>query len=219
MIEKRLAPDINPAILIGVALSFLPKSLLQLSAKKLTNQISILHPGLVERLVDANGKRFFIVLSDTNFNALLNIDGGKISCQLIEKDIKFDSDVTIYGSSEVLLALLEGRCDGDALFFSRKLTVEGDTEALLILRNALDNEQILLREMVCSLFEPLSGVASHISKPLEKLGRIFVRDVNWIYHSAMSPLIQSHEVLSEKVIALEYRFKKVESALQKRCTN
>ncbi len=123
---------------------------------------------------------------------------------------------------EALLALLEGKCDGDALFFSRALTVGGDTEALLILRNALDNEQIILREVACSLFGPLSGVASKVATPLEKLGRRFIRDVNLIYHSAISPLVRSHEVLSEKVNTLEDRFEKLERAYvkpQKRCTN
>ena len=38
-----------------------------------------------------------------------------------------------------LLALLEGRIDGDAMFFARSLSITGDMEAMLALRNALDD--------------------------------------------------------------------------------
>ena len=35
--------------------------------------------------------------------------------------------------------MVDGHLDGDALFFSRELIVEGDTEAVVVLRNALDD--------------------------------------------------------------------------------
>lgn len=41
----------------------------------------------------------------------------------------------------VLLGMLDGSYDGDALFFSRDLVIEGDTEAVLALRNALDDAE------------------------------------------------------------------------------
>jgi predicted lipid carrier protein YhbT len=41
----------------------------------------------------------------------------------------------------VLLGMIDGTYDGDALFFSRDLTIEGDTEAVLALRNALENAE------------------------------------------------------------------------------
>ena len=37
------------------------------------------------------------------------------------------------------MKLVEARIDGDALFFSRSLIIEGDTEAVVCLRNALDD--------------------------------------------------------------------------------
>lgn len=38
--------------------------------------------------------------------------------------------------------MIHGTLDGDALFFARDLVIEGDTEAVLALRNALDDAEI-----------------------------------------------------------------------------
>lgn len=78
----------------------------------------------------------------------------------------------------LLLGLLEGRCDADALFFSRELSVTGDIEAMLALRNALDDSAIDLPRELGRLAGPLSflvaGTARYIrSKALEG------RDTTW----------------------------------------
>lgn len=41
-----------------------------------------------------------------------------------------------------LAQLAQGNGDGDALFFSRDITIEGDTEAIVALRNALDDSSL-----------------------------------------------------------------------------
>lgn len=38
-----------------------------------------------------------------------------------------------------LLDMIGGKQDGDALFFSRDLSVTGDVEAVVVLRNAIDD--------------------------------------------------------------------------------
>jgi O2-independent ubiquinone biosynthesis accessory factor UbiT len=47
-------------------------------------------------------------------------------------------DARIAGSLPDLVALVSGEEDGDSLFFSRRLEISGDTEAVLALRNAID---------------------------------------------------------------------------------
>lgn len=51
---------------------------------------------------------------------------------------------TIRGPVEPLLDLMEGRADGDALFFSRRLKIEGSMDAVVSLRNALDAAPVSL---------------------------------------------------------------------------
>lgn len=72
------------------------------------------------------------------------------------------SDCRIAGGFLTLLALIDGRRDGDALFFSRDLTVEGDVDAVVTLRNALDDlDTTLVQDIVAAsgpLRLPLEGV-------------------------------------------------------------
>lgn len=56
-----------------------------------------------------------------------------------------DADAVIRGTLLTLLDLCDGRLDGDAAFFARRLAFEGDTAAVVALRNALDGADIDLR--------------------------------------------------------------------------
>jgi predicted lipid carrier protein YhbT len=52
--------------------------------------------------------------------------------------------------------LVHGAYDGDALFFSRDLVVEGDTGAALALRNAVDDAGLDLSQEIASVTGPLA---------------------------------------------------------------
>ena len=56
--------------------------------------------------------------------------------------------------------MIDGSLDGDALFFSRDLRVSGDTEAVVALRNALDDLQGSALDSVLEAFGPLSKPAA-----------------------------------------------------------
>jgi predicted lipid carrier protein YhbT len=75
-------------------------------------------------------------------------------------------DCRIAGSFLTLLALADGRRDGDALFFSRDLTVEGDIDAVVTLRNALDDLDVTLVQDILVSSGPLR-------RPLEAVVRVF----------------------------------------------
>jgi len=70
------------------------------------------------------------------------------------------SHARIAGSFLDLFDLIDGSLDGDALFFSRKLRVTGDTEAVVALRNALDDVDGGVVESITKAFGPLSGIAA-----------------------------------------------------------
>lgn len=61
----------------------------------------------------------------------------------------------IRGPLESLMDLLEGRIDGDALFFRRELKIEGDTELVVAVRNAFDGEDMDLAADIAAAFGPL----------------------------------------------------------------
>lgn len=69
-----------------------------------------------------------------------------------------EADAVIRGPYARLLDLLEGRIDGDALFFRRELSIAGDTALILALRNTLDGEEMDLMADAASFAGPLAGV-------------------------------------------------------------
>jgi predicted lipid carrier protein YhbT len=68
-------------------------------------------------------------------------------------------DAQISGSFLDLLMLVDGDLDGDALFFARDLTITGNTEAVVCLRNALDDIDDSIAENVADMFGPLGRAA------------------------------------------------------------
>jgi O2-independent ubiquinone biosynthesis accessory factor UbiT len=56
--------------------------------------------------------------------------------------------------------MIDGSQDGDALFFTRDLRVSGDTEAVVALRNALDDFEGSALDSVVGSFGPLAGPAA-----------------------------------------------------------
>ena len=71
-------------------------------------------------------------------------------------------DAAIAGTFFRLLDMIDGELDGDALFFTRDLQVSGDTEAVVTLRNALDDMEGSAMDSVLASFGPLSKPASFI---------------------------------------------------------
>lgn len=78
------------------------------------------------------------------------------------------------GELVLLLALLEGRIDGDAVFFSRDLAVSGDMEAMLALRNALDDCEINLPSDLADMAGPLAPLVRRAGEQIREraLGRV-----------------------------------------------
>lgn len=216
MSDESSVPDFTPGVVLGMVLSVFPRRPLERAAQILTHRLNTRHPGLRERLGEADGKSFALVLSDMPFNAMLAIDGGRLGLTLAAKTPPPAADVTLHGASETFIGLLEGRVDGDALFFSRELRVEGDTEALLVLRNALDNEQISLRDTFLAVFGPLSGLAARVAVPVETVGARFVRDMRRLHRSALSPLVRQQRQFAESLRGMEQRLARMESTLARK---
>ncbi|MBB5703885.1 putative lipid carrier protein YhbT [Ochrobactrum daejeonense] len=114
-----------------------PPFLLAPFVSRIFFQVMRSHPGLFERLGDHARKRFRFHPSDLPFAFVVEPDKPRI--RIMRESENADVDAGIEGPLVMLLALLEGRLDGDALFFSRDITVTGDMEAMLALRNALDD--------------------------------------------------------------------------------
>jgi predicted lipid carrier protein YhbT len=119
---------IRPLPLVGI----------QFLLTRIINSIALNNPRIFARLGDHSKKRFLIEPVDMPFVLLLQPDSHHPQLH-VRRHVPTVWDARISGSFMNLLRLVEAQIDGDALFFSRDLVVEGDTEAVVCLRNALDD--------------------------------------------------------------------------------
>ena len=144
----------------------LPPALIEAMANRLLKRLVTTHPGLFERLDDYRNRRFAFLPSDLPFGFV--VDPVKPSLRVFSKSTPFAADAAVEGPLFLLLALLEGRLDADAFFFSRELTVTGDMEAMLALRNALDDTGIDLTRDLAVFAGPFSGAATRAMVEIRK---------------------------------------------------
>jgi predicted lipid carrier protein YhbT len=122
------------------------------------------HPGLFDRLGAHAGKSFRFIPDDLDLSFLVLPQHPRIF--VTRKKPASPAHVTISGPLALLLALLEGRVDGDALFFARDLAIAGDMEAALALRNALDDSTIDLPRDIGGLAGPFAGIATRLAEAI-----------------------------------------------------
>ncbi|MCC7260876.1 MAG: SCP2 sterol-binding domain-containing protein, partial [Alphaproteobacteria bacterium] len=140
-------PAFSPALLLRPLLRPVPLPLFRRTANLLLRRMHRQHPGVAARLVSIAGTSFLISAAEMPYAVRLEVAPDGRLC-IPSHDISPEADVRVYGTVDGLFGMLEGERDGDALFFSRELKVEGDTEALLTLRNALDSEALHLAELL-----------------------------------------------------------------------
>jgi predicted lipid carrier protein YhbT len=150
--------------LVTLALRPLPLLPLQLLLQGLVVGIANRHPELLERLAAGRGRCIGIDPSDLPFAMLLVPNEDAISLRVVRGLAHGSTDARIRGPIVALMGLVDGTYDGDALFFSRDITVEGDIEAVLALRNAVDDASIDLLHEAVALTGPLAAVCRHAAR-------------------------------------------------------
>jgi predicted lipid carrier protein YhbT len=147
-----------PTIMARGLIAATPPPLLDLGAAALLHKMRRNHPDLFQVLAEFRRTVILIELTDLPRRFLLQFGDGTPSLKLAGAE-DAAADASVKGSLEALLALLEGRIDSDALFFTREIVVEGDTAAVVALRNVLDREIISVLDEAASLFGPLQRFA------------------------------------------------------------
>lgn len=137
-----------PAILLKPV----PLFVLRPIAQHITTKIGKKHSHLFARLGKHTQTRYLIKPTNIPLVALLIPDQDKPTMQ-IYKDTQIPAhDAVIEGKFLFLLSMLDGASDGDALFFNRALTIGGDTEAVVCLRNALDDVEGSVASDIADVF-------------------------------------------------------------------
>jgi predicted lipid carrier protein YhbT len=147
----------------------LPLAPLQPVLRRVVQHVAVSHPELFSRLGPHAGKRFLIDPVNLPFVLVLQPDAAQPRLTARRRHPAPLHDAAIAGSFGVLFAMIDGRLDGDALFFSRDLMVTGDTEAVVALRNALDDLDENVVDSLAAAFGPLSAPARLAATVLRSL--------------------------------------------------
>lgn len=105
-------------------------------------------PAVFDRLGDYGKCSFLIQPSDLDIGFLMVPDGVRAEVKCLRRRASQPADVTVRGPLLVLLGLLDGTFDGDALFFNRAISVSGRTDALVALRNAIEDAELTPADFV-----------------------------------------------------------------------
>lgn len=125
---------------LAIAMRPLPLLPLSMALGAVTRRMTRAHPGMLRRLGDHGARRFLIDAVDLPFVFLMVPARSAVTAHRRSKVPAHDARLA--GPLSGFLAMLHGAEDGDALFFSRDLTIEGDTAAVLALRNAIDDAEL-----------------------------------------------------------------------------
>ncbi|MDP1582598.1 MAG: SCP2 sterol-binding domain-containing protein [Bradyrhizobium sp.] len=144
------------SLLLGRPLEFLPVGPVRWLAQRIIRGAMRQHPQVNARLPGLAGKRLLLDPSDLPFAFVLELTDSDPRIEVVaqDDDPKLPIDATVRGALADLISLAEGRVDGDALFFSRRLSVSGEMELIVAVRNAMDGAAIGLERL---LLGPIGG--------------------------------------------------------------
>jgi O2-independent ubiquinone biosynthesis accessory factor UbiT len=171
--------DHIPSPLVRIAMRTVPASVLQRMIDALMQRMRRRHSRLFENLGRLGAAIVRIEPIDVPHRFRLAYGDGEVSLVVADCEDRACS-ACIKGNLDALLNMLEGRIDGDKLFFSRDIEISGDTGVIVALRNTLDREVIDLLDDVTSLFGPFArparemvllanNIARHVRKRITKL--------------------------------------------------
>lgn len=136
------------------ALRLVPLPAVQWPLQRVAGGFARRHPAVFARLGPHASKTYLIDPTDLPFAFRLQPRLPAPRIDVAPRPLRQPWDARIAGPLSGLLGMVHGTLDGDALFFSRDLVIEGDTEAVLALRNALDDAEVDLLAEAAAVLGP-----------------------------------------------------------------
>ncbi len=186
-----------PRPLVTGVMKHIPPRILEGAVTVLMRRIERNHARLFMRLTDMDAASIGIDPLDLPHKFILRLGAGGVLLSVVTQTPP-PVTANIKGTLAALLDLLEGKSDGDALFFSRDIILTGDTSAIVALRNILDGTNIHVIEEVLSMSGPLSKPMRVLLSGAERLAqRVRAR------MEAPYQIRQQNEAANANVAALE----------------
>ncbi len=136
--------------------------------KRIVRKIAVQNPDMFNRLGPYKTSNFVIDPTNFPFVLVLRPDPDDLLLVACNRNSLPAHEARIAGEFLNLLRLVDCDLDGDALFFSRDLEVTGNTEAVVCLRNALDDVDGSIAESVAEMFGPPGKVALSALRKVEE---------------------------------------------------
>ena len=138
---------------VGFLVRPIPLGAVQAAANAALRRVLHRHPRLFDRLGEHSAKSF--AFTPTDIPLTFVVVPGTATVTVLRSGQATRADVNISGPIVTLFSLAEGRLDGDAEFFARGLSIDGDMEAIVALRNAMDDCRIDLPKDLAPSSGPL----------------------------------------------------------------
>lgn len=160
---------IRSALPYETVLSLIPAPLLSRLVARLVRGMRRRHPELTAAFGELEPAAIHVVPIDVPHRFSIAFGDGRLDVRLLQKADQPPPDAIVRGRLSVLIDLLEGRCDGDAMFFTRDLEIGGATAVVVAVRNTLEREEIDMRSEIAASFGPLGRTAQLIGRRTEAL--------------------------------------------------
>nr|WP_294512367.1 SCP2 sterol-binding domain-containing protein [uncultured Rhodopila sp.] len=203
--------------LAAATLSLIPSPVLARLTVLLNRAMRRRHPRLVANFARLDPAVVHVFPSDLPHRFAIEFGGGKMDVRVLrETGAGAAPDAEIRGNLMALIDLLEGRIDGDAMFFSREIEITGSTAVIVAVRNTLDREEILISDEIAAIFGPLERPARRIALRVDTAisrARARIAAIHARLHEADAPardLSAETDALRAEVKALKTRLAKLD---------
>ncbi len=220
-----MKPSNLPTPIVRGAMHVTPPFVLARAVAMLLRGMERAHPKLFQNLARLKPSIIYVEPTDLPHRFELKFGGDeKPTVRVLDRSGQGAADAYIKGNLDTLLNLLEGRIDGDALFFTRGLVITGDTSAIVGLRNTLDREEIDLFADITGIFGPFAKPAGRVLTALgraREAARNRVAAVHELFHDADAGAADwkaEREGLNAEIKTLKTRLAKLEVREKKKAT-
>ncbi len=129
--------------------------LVQPLLRRVVRRIARRHKSVFARIGPHQKTDFLIDPIELPFALHLRPDPERPVLRAVPRPAPLEPGAMIRGRFLLLLELIDAEQDGDAAFFSRDLEITGNTEAVVRLRNALDDVDGSIAQETADMFGPL----------------------------------------------------------------
>jgi O2-independent ubiquinone biosynthesis accessory factor UbiT len=214
--NRSLEPPFSPVLLAGLLMRPLPLAPLQAVLDLALATMQRRHAKVFSRLAAQGEPLFLIDPVDLPVAFKLHFRKAGPKLTALRDKVAADATAAIHGPFLTLLTLLEGRIDGDALFFTRELIVEGDTEAVVALRNAVDGAGIELTRDLPAALGPLAGMARGGLRLAERVYQRMDRDLALVHAAITAPLRLRGAATEARIGRMEQKLDTLSRAVERR---